>query len=163
MSLGGSKSIRLGVVGATFILILSACTGTGSSPAASTAAATPAPTAAAGSPAASTAAASTAACGTVNLAVNPWVGYEANYAVISYLLENELGCKVEKKDLKEEISWQGFANGDVDAILENWGHPDLVKKYIDDQKIAQDAGLTGNEGIIGWYTTRPTPTLTLRS
>lgn len=154
MSLLGSASARLGVIGATFVLIVSACSGGGASPAASTGAATSAPTAAAGSPAASTAAASTAACGTVNLAVNPWVGYEANYAVISYLLENQLGCKVEKKDLKEEISWQGFENGDVDAILENWGHPDLVKKYIDEKKVAQDAGLTGNEGIIGWYTTK---------
>ncbi len=147
MSLRGSTFKRLGVVVATFILALSACTSSGSSsPVASTAA-----SASAG---ASTAATSQAPCGTVNLAVNPWVGYEANYAVIAYVLEHELGCKVVKKDLKEEISWQGFETGDVDAILENWGHADLVKTYITDKKVAQDAGLTGNEGIIGWYTTK---------
>ena len=151
MSLKGSASARLGVVAAIFIIVISACTSTGGS--------TPAATTGGGAtstPAASTAAGggSKAPCGTVNLAVNPWVGYEANYAVVAYVLEHELGCKVDKKELKEEISWQGFETGDVDAILENWGHADLVKKYIDEKKVAQDAGLTGNEGIIGWYTTK---------
>jgi glycine betaine/proline transport system substrate-binding protein len=89
--------------------------------------------------------------GTVKLAINPWVGYEADAAVVAYLLEHELGYTVEKKDLKEEISWQGFASGDVDVILENWGHPDLVKKYIEQDKTAVDAGQTGNKGVIGWY------------
>jgi ABC-type proline/glycine betaine transport systems, periplasmic components len=89
--------------------------------------------------------------GTVKIAINPWVGYEANAAVVAYLLENELGYKVEKKELKEEISWQGFASGDVDVIIENWGHPDLKKKYIEQDKVAVEAGPTGNEGIIGWY------------
>ncbi|MFD7282991.1 ABC transporter substrate-binding protein [Streptomyces sp. NPDC059862] len=90
-------------------------------------------------------------CGTFNLAVNPWVGYEANAAVIAYVAENDLGCKVTKKDLKEEIAWQGFGTGEVDAVVENWGHDDLKKKYITDQKTAVDAGPTGNEGLIGWY------------
>ncbi|WP_328875251.1 ABC transporter substrate-binding protein [Streptomyces sp. NBC_00287] len=90
-------------------------------------------------------------CGTFNLAVNPWVGYEANAAVLAYVAENDLGCKVTKKDLKEEIAWQGFGTGEVDAVVENWGHDDLKKKYITDQKTAVDAGPTGNEGLIGWY------------
>lgn len=90
-------------------------------------------------------------CGTFNLAVNPWVGYEANAAVIAYVAEHDLGCKVTKKDLKEEIAWQGFGTGEVDAVVENWGHDDLKKKYITDQKTAVDAGPTGNEGLIGWY------------
>ncbi|MBA4862816.1 ABC transporter substrate-binding protein [Streptomyces sp. PSKA54] len=90
-------------------------------------------------------------CGTFNIAVNPWVGYEANAAVIAYVAENDLGCKVTKKDLKEEIAWQGFGTGEVDAVVENWGHDDLKKKYITDQKTAVDAGPTGNEGLIGWY------------
>ncbi|NNN34438.1 ABC transporter substrate-binding protein [Streptomyces sp. S3(2020)] len=90
-------------------------------------------------------------CGTFNLAVNPWVGYEANAAVLAYVAENDLGCKVNSKDLKEEIAWQGFGTGEVDAVVENWGHDDLKKKYITDQKTAVDAGPTGNEGLIGWY------------
>ncbi|MGI5193250.1 ABC transporter substrate-binding protein [Streptomyces sp. CA-288835] len=90
-------------------------------------------------------------CSTFNLAVNPWVGYEANAAVLAYVAEKDLGCKVTQKDLKEEIAWQGFGTGEVDAVVENWGHDDLKKKYITDQKTAVDAGPTGNEGLIGWY------------
>ncbi|GAA2695618.1 ABC transporter substrate-binding protein [Actinoplanes palleronii] len=89
--------------------------------------------------------------GTVKLAINPWVGYEANAAVVGYLLEHELGYTVEKKNLKEEISWQGFETGEVDAVLENWGHDDLKKTYIEEKKTAVDAGPTGNTGTIGWY------------
>jgi glycine betaine/proline transport system substrate-binding protein len=65
--------------------------------------------------------------------------------------QNKLGCKVKKKNLDEQVSWQGFSSGEIDAVLENWGHPELVKKYITDQKVAVDAGLTGNHGKIGWY------------
>ncbi|CAL9364439.1 ABC transporter substrate-binding protein [Streptomyces sp. enrichment culture] len=90
-------------------------------------------------------------CGTFNLAVNPWVGYEANAAVVAHVAEHDLGCKVVQKDLKEEIAWQGFGTGEVDAVIENWGHDDLKKKYITDQKTAVDAGPTGNQGLIGWY------------
>jgi len=95
--------------------------------------------------------ASTAACGTLNLAVNPWVGYEANAAVVKYVAEKQLGCTVVTKNISEQVAWQGFATGEIDAIVENWGHEDLAKKYITDQKVAVDFGSTGNEGIIGWY------------
>jgi glycine betaine/proline transport system substrate-binding protein len=91
------------------------------------------------------------ACGAVNVAVNPWVGYEADAAVVGYLAKTKLGCTVTEKNLTEEVSWQGFATGSVDAILENWGHDDLKKTYIDQQKVAVEAGETGNKGIIGWY------------
>jgi glycine betaine/proline transport system substrate-binding protein len=91
------------------------------------------------------------ACGTVNIAVNPWAGYDANVAVVSYLLREKLGCKVTTKNLTEVASWDGIADGSIDVILENWGHDDLKKKYVDDQKVAVELGLTGNKGIIGWY------------
>jgi glycine betaine/proline transport system substrate-binding protein len=90
-------------------------------------------------------------CGTVSIAVNPWVGYAANVAVVSYLLKQELGCTVVEKDLTEDASWEGLASGEVDAILENWGHDDLKKTYIDDKRVAVEQGLTGNKGVIGWY------------
>ncbi|MDP1719799.1 MAG: ABC transporter substrate-binding protein [Candidatus Nanopelagicaceae bacterium] len=90
-------------------------------------------------------------CGTVTLADNAWVGYEANVAVIAYVAKNELGCNVVIKNISEEISWQGFETGEVDAIVENWGHDDLAKKYITEKGVAVDLGPTGNEGIIGWY------------
>jgi glycine betaine/proline transport system substrate-binding protein len=92
-----------------------------------------------------------APCGSVNVAMNAWVGYTANAAVYSYVAKNKLGCTVVQKDLNEQISWQGFASGEVDVVMENWGHDDLVKQYIADQKVAIDAGPTGNEGHIGWY------------
>nr|WP_205752489.1 ABC transporter substrate-binding protein [Cryptosporangium phraense] len=90
-------------------------------------------------------------CGTVNVAVNPWVGYAANAAVVSYLLKEQLGCTVVRKDLTEAASWEGLANGGVDVILETWGHDAEKKRYIDDTKVAVELGLTGNKGVIGWY------------
>jgi glycine betaine/proline transport system substrate-binding protein len=90
-------------------------------------------------------------CGDFNIAINPWVGYEANAAVLAYVAETDLGCTVTKKDLKEEVAWQGFGTGEVDAVVENWGHDDLKQKYIEEQKTAVSAGSTGVEGQIGWY------------
>jgi glycine betaine/proline transport system substrate-binding protein len=90
-------------------------------------------------------------CGQLDLAVNPWVGYEANAAVVAEVAETELGCQVTKKDLKEEVAWQGFGTGEVDAIVENWAHEDLKKQYVEEQKTAVEAGPTGGRGIIGWW------------
>src|SRR3954468_8156249 len=88
-------------------------------------------------------------CGKLNMAVNPWVGYEASAHVVGYVAKTKLGCKVTYKDLKEEVSGQGFGSGTVDVVIENWGHPDLVKKYIDGNKTAEDFGPNGNIGVIG--------------
>jgi glycine betaine/proline transport system substrate-binding protein len=90
-------------------------------------------------------------CGTVNIAVNPWVGYEADSAVVGYLLKNKLGCTVVNKNLNEQVSWQGFDSGAVDVILENWGHEDLAALYIGQKKVATDFGSQGNQGVIGWF------------
>ncbi|MEV7006088.1 ABC transporter substrate-binding protein [Streptosporangium sp. NPDC051022] len=89
--------------------------------------------------------------GTVKIAVNPWVGYEASAGVIAYLLEKKLGYTVERKELAEQVSWEGFEKGDVDVIVENWGHEDLKKTFIQGRKVAVEAGSTGNKGVIGWY------------
>jgi glycine betaine/proline transport system substrate-binding protein len=87
----------------------------------------------------------------LNMAINPWVGYEASAHVVGYVAKSELGCEVEYKSLKEELAWQGFGTGEVDVVIENWGHPDLKKKYIQQQGTAVRVGSTGNTGIIGWY------------
>ncbi len=87
----------------------------------------------------------------VDIAVNPWVGYESNAGVIGTLLKDKLGFTVEYKELTEQVSWEGFESGEVDAIVENWGHEDLAKTYITDKKVAIDAGQTGVKGIIGWF------------
>jgi glycine betaine/proline transport system substrate-binding protein len=88
--------------------------------------------------------------GTVKMMINQWVGAAANVAVAQCLLQ-QMGYKVETSTLAEEVAWQGFDTGEVDVILENWGHPDLEKKYITDTKKATDAGPNGVKGIIGWY------------
>jgi glycine betaine/proline transport system substrate-binding protein len=92
-------------------------------------------------------------CGEINMAVNPWVGYYADAYVIGHIAENELGCTVNYKELKEDVSWQGFGTGEVDVVIEDWGHPDLEKQFFAEQGdgSAMDFGPTGNIGIIGWY------------
>lgn len=90
-------------------------------------------------------------CGTVKMAINPWVGYESNAHVMGQVAATQLGCTVDYVNLDEQTSWQGFGTGEVDVIAENWGHEALAKKYIEKEKTAQDAGYTGIDGIIGWY------------
>ena len=93
-------------------------------------------------------------CGDLNMAVNPWVGYEASAYVVGTVAQQELGCTVNYKDLKEDVSWQGFGTGEVDVVIEDWGHPDLEKKFVEEKGgdgSATDFGENGNVGIIGWY------------
>ena len=59
-------------------------------------------------------------CGEFNMAINPWVGYEASAYVVGEVAAQELGCDTEYKKLKEEIAWQGFGTGEVDVVIENW-------------------------------------------
>ena len=95
--------------------------------------------------------ASATPCGEVNIAVNNWVGYEADAFVVGEVAQKELGCLVNYVYVDEQISWQGFASGQVDAVLENWGHPELIDLYVKKLKVAEDAGSIGITGVIGWY------------
>ena len=65
--------------------------------------------------------------------------------------QEELGCNVTYPEVKEEVGWQGMADGSIDTIVENWGHPDLTRSTSTTRSRSQDAGLTGNDGIIGWF------------
>jgi glycine betaine/proline transport system substrate-binding protein len=138
-----SPLLRVGALAAVAVIALGACGGRSGG--------STAPAGSAGGGAGVSCALSGASKGTVNIAINPWVGYEADAAVVGCLAKGTLGYTVTEKNLKEEISWQGFESGDVDVVIENWGHPDLTKTYITDKKVAVDAGPTGNKGIIGWY------------
>ncbi len=140
-------------------LIVTGCAkSSGATPVPTTAAASATPASVApgdsSAPASQTAAAATCkgdgTKGTVKMMINQWVGAAANVAVAQCLLE-QIGYKVTTSTLAEEIAWQGFKTGEVDVILENWGHPDLEKKYIDTDKLAEDVGPNGVTGIIGWY------------
>jgi glycine betaine/proline transport system substrate-binding protein len=144
------RSRALVTIAAIGIVATACSNGGGSSASAGTSAAPSAAASSAASPAASSGGL-TGNGETINIAVNPWVGYESNAAVIGYLLENELNYKVEFKNLTEQVSWEGFQSGDVDAVVENWGHDDLVKTYITEKKVAEDAGQTGIQGVIGWF------------
>ncbi|MBD3948110.1 ABC transporter substrate-binding protein [Nocardioides ganghwensis] len=92
-------------------------------------------------------------CGDLNMAVNPWVGYEASAYVVGTVAQDQLGCTVNYKELKEDVSWQGFGTGEVDVVIEDWGHPDLEKKFFAEEGdgTAEDFGPQGNVGIIGWF------------
>ncbi len=92
-------------------------------------------------------------CGDVNMAINPWVGYEADAYVFGAVAEQEYGCTMVYKDLKEDVSWQGFGTGEVDIVIEDWGHPDLEKKFFAEQGdgSAMSMGELGAVGIIGWF------------
>ena len=95
-----------------------------------------------------------AKCGTINMAVNPWVSYEASAYIAGEIAKTKLGCTVNYKDLKEDVSWQGFGTGEVDVVIEDWGHPDLEKKFVKEMGgdgSAVDGGPNGNKGIIHWY------------
>ncbi len=88
---------------------------------------------------------------TVRIDIHPWAGYEAQAAVLAYLLQHELGYRVERRPIKEDETWARFETGEVDVIVENWGHNHLKEEYIERKKVALSAGLTGNKGVIGWY------------
>ncbi|MGI8645629.1 MAG: ABC transporter substrate-binding protein [Nocardioides sp.] len=92
-------------------------------------------------------------CGELNMAVNPWVGFEASAYVVGHIAQETLGCTVNYKELKEDVAWQGFGTGEVDVVIEDWGHPDLEEKFFADagDGSATDFGPQGNIGIIGWY------------
>jgi glycine betaine/proline transport system substrate-binding protein len=151
MRLSASSRLFAGIV--VLMLVTVGCArGSGGTPA--TSAAAPTAQGSQAAPSASQAAAVTCTGagdkGTVKLMINQWVGAQANVAVAQCLLQ-QMGYKVETQTLAEEVAWQGFDTGEVDVILENWGHPDLEKTYITDKKVAQDGGPMGVTGIIGWY------------
>ena len=96
------------------------------------------------------AAPSTGDCGSWSISMSPWVGYTASAAVVTEVAKAQ-GCDITQKDLKEEVAWQGFETGEVDVIIEDWDHADLVAKYVDEKKVAVAVGPNGNEGVIGYF------------
>ncbi|QKV97785.1 ABC transporter substrate-binding protein [Streptomyces sp. NA02950] len=88
---------------------------------------------------------------TVTLTVPSWVGAEANVSVAKYILEKELGYKVHTKQMGEVLAWDALSKGDIDGILEDWGHPKQEKQYLKGQKTVVKGGDLGVTGHIGWY------------
>jgi glycine betaine/proline transport system substrate-binding protein len=97
-----------------------------------------------------------AQCGSepIRLAVNAWVGAEANAAVAAAVMQQEMGCDVELVDIDEFPQFSALAKGDLDASLEVWPsvHAKDRKQYIDDPNGGVvDGGELGVLGNIGWY------------
>lgn len=88
---------------------------------------------------------------TVTLSVQSWVGAQANTAVASYLLEHELGYRVDTVQVDEVPAWDALSQGRVDAILEDWGHPEQEKRYVKDKQTITPGGDLGVTGHIGWF------------
>ena len=89
--------------------------------------------------------------GKVVITVPTWAGGEANVAVARYLLEEELNYDVSVEKMDEGDAWEAVGSGEADAILEDWGHQDSVRKYVHKEKSVVSAGSVGITGKIGWY------------
>jgi glycine betaine/proline transport system substrate-binding protein len=87
----------------------------------------------------------------VTLSVQSWVGAQANVAVAQYILEHKLGYRVDTVQVDEVPAWDALSQGRVDAILEDWGHPDQEKRYVEDKKTITRGGGLGVTGHIGWF------------
>ncbi|MFJ5560168.1 ABC transporter substrate-binding protein [Streptomyces sp. NPDC093250] len=88
---------------------------------------------------------------TVTLSVQSWVGAQANAAVAQYLLEHKLGYRVDTVQVDEVPAWDALSQGRVDAILEDWGHPEQEQRYVKDKKTIVNGGDLGVTGHIGWF------------
>ncbi|MFH8464315.1 ABC transporter substrate-binding protein [Streptomyces sp. NPDC017991] len=88
---------------------------------------------------------------TVTLSTQSWVGAQANVAVAQYLLEHELGYRVDTVQVDEVPAWDALSQGRVDAILEDWGHPEQEQRYVEDKRTIVDGGGLGVTGHIGWF------------
>ncbi|MFG2603719.1 ABC transporter substrate-binding protein [Streptomyces sp. NPDC048514] len=88
---------------------------------------------------------------TVTLSVQSWVGAQSDVAVAQYILEHKLGYRVDTVQVDEVPAWDALSQGRVDALLEDWGHPEQEKRYVEDKKTIADAGGLGVTGHIGWF------------
>ncbi|MET8769817.1 ABC transporter substrate-binding protein [Streptomyces sp. NPDC004658] len=87
----------------------------------------------------------------VTLSVQSWVGAQSNVAVAQYILEHKLGYRVDTVQVDEVPAWDALSQGRVDALLEDWGHPDQEKRYVEDKKTIVRGGDLGVTGHIGWF------------
>jgi glycine betaine/proline transport system substrate-binding protein len=90
-------------------------------------------------------------CGKVVINENAWAGSTANVYIAKAVLEDNLGCEVEITKIAEIPVFQAMADGEVDAVLEDWQHTDEYEKYIEQAGTVVDGGPLGVEGHIGWF------------
>jgi glycine betaine/proline transport system substrate-binding protein len=90
-------------------------------------------------------------CGKVVINENAWAGSTANVYIAKAVLEDKLGCEVEITKITEIPVYQAMSDGKVDAVLEDWDHPDQDKQYIEKAGTVVDGGPNGVTGHIGWF------------
>src|SRR5439155_7197988 len=93
-------------------------------------------------------------CGSLTLDENAWAGATANVYVVKYVLEKNLGCKVNIAKLPESTPlFQAMTDGKVDVVLEDWNNIYLKvnKRFTSGTKAIVNLGSNGVIGHIGWF------------
>jgi glycine betaine/proline transport system substrate-binding protein len=93
-------------------------------------------------------------CGSLTLDENAWAGATANVYVVKYVLEKNLGCKVNIAKLPESTPlFQAMTDGKVDVVLEDWNNIQLKvnRHFVTKEKSIVDLGPSGVVGHIGWF------------
>jgi glycine betaine/proline transport system substrate-binding protein len=93
-------------------------------------------------------------CGSLTMDENAWAGATANVYVVKYVLEKNLGCKINIAKLPESTPlFQAMTDGKVDVVLEDWGnfHLKVNRHFATREKSIVDLGPNGVVGHIGWY------------
>ncbi|GAB3957911.1 glycine betaine ABC transporter substrate-binding protein [Streptomyces sparsus] len=92
---------------------------------------------------------------TVTIAVPKWAGARANVAVAEKLLEEEIGVRVEAREMDSEDAWDGMNDGSVHAALEDWrGQREREERYVTERRTVVEGGDLGVTGHIGWFVPR---------
>jgi glycine betaine/proline transport system substrate-binding protein len=95
-----------------------------------------------------------AKCGSMTFDENAWAGATANVYVLKYVLEKNLGCKVNVAKLPESTPlFQAMADGKVDVVLEDWNNIQLKvnRHFVTKEKSIVNLGPSGVVGHIGWF------------
>src|SRR6476660_92570 len=95
-----------------------------------------------------------AKCGSLTLDENAWAGATANVYVVKYVLEKNLGCKVNIAKLPESTPlFQAMTDGKVDVVLEDWNNIQLAvnRHFVTKEKSIVDLKGSGVIGHIGWF------------
>jgi glycine betaine/proline transport system substrate-binding protein len=89
----------------------------------------------------------------IRLILEPWDGSAINLEIARYILENEMGYKVEVVEATGETQFEAIASGQAHASLEVWpsGHLDTMKLYFEDNKTVIKGSELGVVGKIGWF------------
>ena len=95
-----------------------------------------------------------AKCGKLTMDENAWAGATANVYVVKYVLEKNLGCKVNIAKLPESTPlFQAMTDGKVDVVLEDWNNIQLKVNthFLTREKSVIDLKGSGVIGHIGWF------------